>query len=110
MSRPSVCIVASIELSTMPILVGQLLQERKSAAWVNAVMEASSITALTWFSNSTGSTMTFCGTTLNNAEPIGTACAGMSVISKRRLSAAHCPINPWPILSRSGWPVPPSSA
>ena len=41
------------------------------------VTEASSITALTWFSNRTGSTMMFCGTTLNRAEPIGTASLGM---------------------------------
>ena len=40
---------------------------------VNCVTEASSITALTWFSNSTGSTMMLRGTTLNSAEPIGTA-------------------------------------
>ena len=40
---------------------------------VNVVSEASSITALTWLSNSTGSTMTLRGATLNSAEPIGTA-------------------------------------
>ena len=40
---------------------------------VNFDTEASSMTALTWFSNSTGSTMMLRGTTLNSAEPIGTA-------------------------------------
>ena len=48
----------------MPMLVGELLEERRSAASVNVVTEASSITALTWFSNSTGSTMTLRGTDL----------------------------------------------
>ena len=40
---------------------------------VNSWIEASSITALTWFSNSTGSTMMLRGVTLNSAELIGTA-------------------------------------
>ena len=77
---------------------------------VKAVMEASSITALTWFSNSTGSTTMFCGTTLNRAEPIGTACGGMSVISRCRLSAAHWPIRPSPIRMLCACEVTPSSA
>ena len=50
--------------------VGQLLEEGHLQV-VKALTEASSITALTWPSNSTGSTMTFCGTALNSAEPIG---------------------------------------
>jgi len=69
---------------------------------VKGVTEASSITALTSLSNSTGRTMTFCGTALNSAEPIGTACGGTSVINMRRLSAAHWPTIPAPILIRSG--------
>ena len=77
---------------------------------VNAVTEASSITALIWSSNRTGSTMMFCGTALNSAEPIGTACGGISVIRMRRLSAAHWPIRPSPISMRCGWPLWPSSA
>ena len=77
---------------------------------VNVVTDASSMTALTSFSNRTGSTTMFCGTTLNSAEPIGTACAGIEVISMRRLSAAHCPIRPSPTSMRCGWPVAPSSA
>ena len=77
---------------------------------VNSVTDASSITALTSFSNSTGRTTMFCGTTLNSAEPIGTAWAGMVVISMRRLSIAHCPTRPSPKPSRGGWPCAPSSA
>ena len=45
---------------------------------VNEPTEASSITALTWFSNSTGSTTRFCGTTRSSAELIGIASVGMS--------------------------------
>ena len=77
---------------------------------VNALTDDSSITALTWFSNSTGKTMTFCGIALNKAEPIGTALDGTSVINRRRLSAAHCPTSPWPRRSVRGWPSAPSSA
>ena len=91
------------------MLVGELLQEHRLQR-VKALTEASSITALTWFSNSTGSTMTFCGMTLNSAEPIGTAFAGIWVISMRRLSAAHWPIRPSPNPSVVGWPSAPSSA
>ena len=63
---------------------------------VNALTEASSITALTWFSNSTGSTTRFFGTTRSSAELIGTESAGMSATSRWRLSIAHCPIRPSP--------------
>ena len=94
LSRPSVCIVASIELSTMPMLAVSC-SRNMICSGVNSLTEASSITALTWFSNSTGSTMMLRGATLNSAEPIGTASAGISVISMRRLSAAHWPIKPF---------------
>ena len=52
---------------------------------VKALTEASSITALTWPSNSTGSTMMFRGGTLNSPEPIGTTLGGMSVMSSASL-------------------------
>ena len=41
------------------------------------------MTALTWSSNSTGSTMTLRGGALNRPEPIGTTSAGSSVSSMR---------------------------
>ena len=77
---------------------------------VNSWTEASSITALTWLSNSTGSTMLLRGITLNRAELIGTALAGISVISMRRLSIAHWPIRPSPSRNVCAWPLAPSSA
>ena len=49
---------------------------------VNELTEASSMTALTWFSNSTGSTTRFFGTTRNSAELIGVASVGMSDTSR----------------------------
>ena len=81
-----------------------------SASLVNELIEASSMMALTSFSNSTGRTTMFSGTTLNRAEPTGTACAGMLVISMRRLSMAHWPINPAPNSIRAAWPLTLSSA
>ncbi|MGY3293478.1 hypothetical protein ACVWWP_006545 [Bradyrhizobium sp. LM3.6] len=63
---------------------------------VNEVSEASSITALTWPSNSTGSTTRFFGATRSSAELIGTTSAGMSAITRGRLSIAHWPIRPSP--------------
>ena len=78
---------------------------------VNALTDASSMTALTWFSNSTGRTMTFCGTTLNSADPIGTASAGISAdqhaplvggaLADQALAESACV---------AGWPFGPSSA
>ena len=49
---------------------------------VNELIEDSSITALTWFSNSTGSTTRFFGTTRSSAELIGAVSAGMSDTSR----------------------------
>ena len=49
---------------------------------VNELTEESSMTALTWFSNSTGSTTRFFGITRSNAELIGTASVGMSETSR----------------------------
>ena len=62
---------------------GELLEERDLQA-VKLPTEASSITALTWPSNSTGSTITLFGMRLNRPEPIGTTLSGSSVISMRR--------------------------
>ena len=60
LSNPSVCIVASMLLSTMPMLA---VSCSRKARWelVKELTDASSITALTRSSNSTGSTMIFCG-------------------------------------------------
>ena len=44
------------------------------------------------------------------AEPIGVVLEGISVISMRRLSVAHCPIRPSPWRRTMGWPFTPSSA
>src|SRR5712675_2563368 len=78
LSSPSVCMVASMLLTTMPILVVSCSRNIICSV-VNSPSEASSITALTWLSNSTGSTTTLRGTALNSADPIGTASVGISV-------------------------------
>ena len=88
-------------LSTMPTLAVSC-SRKVICSLVKAETEASSITAFTWLSNSTGITMTFCGVTLNMADPIGVTFAGISVMRRRRLSAAHCPISPSPIGTAGG--------
>jgi hypothetical protein len=50
------------------------------------------------------------GRTLNSAELMATAFSGISVISMRRLSAAHWPIRPSPSRTAGAWPFAPSSA
>ncbi len=60
-----------------------------SLSSVNGVSAASSITAFTWPSNSTGRTMTLEGGALNSPERIGTTLAGSSVMSIRFPSRAH---------------------
>ena len=67
--------------------------------------EASSITALTWPSNSTGSTIKLFGFAWKRPDVIGTTLSGICVISIRRASRAHWPIRPWPGRSRSGCPA-----
>src|SRR6478736_6517436 len=69
---------------------------------VNEPTEDSSITALTWFSNSTGSTTRFFGVTRSSAELIGTASDGMSDTSRCCLSIALCPISPSPNCTNCG--------
>ncbi len=49
---------------------------------VNELMEESSITALTWFSNKTGSTTIFFGLTRSSAELIGMVSVGISESSR----------------------------
>ena len=89
-ARPSVCIVASMLLSTMPMLAVSCSRNARCEA-VKVLSEASSITAFTRSSKSTGSTITLRGTAWNKPERIGTVCSGRSVISMRRFSAAHWP-------------------
>ena len=69
-SKPSVCMVASMLLSTMPMLAVSCSRNARCEA-VKALREASSITALTRSSNSTGSTITLRGTASNSPERIG---------------------------------------
>ena len=108
-SRPSVCIVASILLSTMPML-SVSCSRKVICEVVNELIDASSMTALTWFSNRTGSTTRFFGTTRSSAELIGTASAGMSDTSRWRLSIAHCPTRPSPNCTICGCGLTPSPA
>ena len=56
---------------------------------LSSLSDASSNTALTCPSNSTGRTMTFLGVARNRPETIGTTVSGMSVSNMRRASAAH---------------------
>ena len=72
--------------------------------------DASSMTAFTWPSKSTGSTTTLRGTARKRPEAIGTAFDGTSEMSTRAFSAAHWPSSPSPICTKAGWPVAPSSA
>ena len=74
-SRPSVCIVASMLFSTMPMLAVSCSRNDECRS-VKAPSEASSITALTWPSKSTGSTMTLCGCVRNRPDRIGTHIRG----------------------------------
>ena len=104
-SRPSVCIVASMQFSTMPMLAVSCSRNEICRS-VNAPTEASSITALTWPSNSTGSTIDVVRRRLEQARS-GSArhWPACSVISMRLPSAAHWPTSPWPMRSCSGWPA-----
>ena len=70
--------------------------------------EESSMTALTWFSNRTGNTTTFLGSTRISAELTGTASLGMSDTSRCRLSSAHWPISPSPNCTNCGCGLLPS--
>ncbi len=101
--------VASIEFSTMPIDAVSCSRKAicSSVKWLK---EASSITALTCPSNSTGSTTRLLGVAVNRPEVIGRTVAGMSEIRIMRRSVAHWPIRPSPIRMISGWPAPPASA
>ena len=72
---------------------------------VKSLSEASSITALTWPSNRTGSTMMLLGVASNRPERIGWTAVGMSEIRIWRRSAAHWPIRPSPTLMVAGWPA-----
>ncbi len=96
-------------LSTVPKL--SVSCSRKAICNVLKVFsEASSITALSWFSNSTGSTTTLRGIALKDTEPTGTKSSFGSLISIRRLSAAHWPIRPSPMRMDCGCPLTSSSA
>ncbi len=109
LSRPSVCIVASIELSTMPMLAVSC-SRNVICSGVNALIEASSMTALTWLSNSTGSTTMLRGAALNSAEEIGTTLGGISVISRRSLVQRALPDQAFAEREHRADGRPPSSA
>ena len=59
------------------------------------------MTALTWFSKSTGSTTTLRGGASKRPERMGVALAGSWVIKSRCFSEAHWPTRPSPIRRRS---------
>ena len=101
--------VASIEFSTMPIEAVSCSRKAICSS-VKSLSEASSITALTWPSNSTGSTMMLLGGAVNRPDVIGRTDGGMSEIRIWRRSAAHWPIRPSPMRSISGWRSPTESA
>ena len=75
LSRPSVCIVASMELRTMPMLA---VSCSRKARWVgeNSCSEARPSTALIWPSKMTGKTTTLRGSAWKNTEPTGTVSGG----------------------------------
>ncbi len=102
-SRPSVCMVASMELSTMP-MPAVSCSRKPICRSVKGDRAASSITALTSPSNSTGSTTALVGWALNRPERIGVMFGGRSLSARRRPSRAHWPIRPSPSCSRGGWP------
>ena len=76
-------IVASMVLSTMPIEPDSCSRNARCDG-VNSVSEASSITALTWSSNSTGSTITLRGTALIRPDSICTV-PGRHVVDQDHL-------------------------
>jgi hypothetical protein len=85
-----------MELSTMPMLAVSC-SRKEICSGVNDEIDANSITALTWFSNSTGNTMTFFGTTLNSEEPIGTAVGRHIGNQKSLLVDGTLADQPWPV-------------
>ena len=87
-SRPSVRIVASMVLNTTPMLC--VSSSRKvSDAGVNALSEASSMTALVCPSNSTGSTITLRFDARPRLDEMVTKSGGTSVSRMRFFSTAH---------------------
>ena len=109
LSRASVCMVASILFRTIPMLE---VSCSRNARWeaVKKLSDASSMTALTRSSKSTGKTMTLRGFASKRPERIGTVPSGRSLISMRRFSRAHCPTRPSPGFTRRRCPSGPSEA
>ena len=102
--RASVFIVASMLLSTMPIEAVSWSRKARCEA-VYPLSDASSMTAFTWPSKSTGRTITFRGSAVNSPEPTRVVSGGRSVISMRRFSTAHCPTSPSPKWNSVGCPT-----
>jgi hypothetical protein len=100
-------IEASIVFSTMPMLPDSCSRNERCEA-VTSVSEASSMTALTCFSNSTGKTMMLRGSALIRPERIWPRPGDTFSITIVWPSAAHCPIRPSPM--SSVWPAPASDA
>src|SRR5690606_1389781 len=73
----------------------------RNVRWVgvNSDSEASSSTALTWSSNSTGSTMTLRGAALSRPDSICTVPGGTSSMRISCACAAHWPTRPSPTRS-----------
>ena len=88
LSRPSVCIVASIEFSTMPMLAVSCSRKARCVA-ENSFSEARPSTALIWPSKITGKTTMLRGSAVKKTRPTGTVSGGTSVISMRFRSRAH---------------------
>ena len=95
-AAPSVRIVASIVLSTTPMLPVSCSRNARCEA-VNSPSEASSMTALTWPSNSTGSTMMLRGRATARPEcTLDQVSAGCPSARMRWRSFAHWPTSPSP--------------
>ena len=95
-SRPSVCIVASMEFSTMPMLAVSCSRNDICRS-VKTLSEASSITAFTWPSNSTGSTTMLRRRRLEQAGEDRHGGVGNSRQQHAPAVGAHWPISPSPM-------------
>ncbi len=94
-SRPSVRIVASIVFSTTPMDPVSCSRKARCGA-VNSYNEASSMTALTSPSYSTGSTMTLRGWVSTSPLPSRMDSGGTRASNRRWRCTAHSPTKPSP--------------
>jgi hypothetical protein len=100
-SRVSVLDSTRIVFTVVPI-ISRNCSNRSRWTGVNDVIDASSITPSTWFSNSTGNRISVPGRLAPNPDTIAMCSAGAPLTTMDRLSTATCPISPSPNRKRTG--------